>query len=241
MRLGAVLFALALFGAGLWAQSPGQSPSPATPGQVPSTPAAGGNDNPFPGESSEVPVIPVSSGAADTGNEAGDTAHPQRMSEVDSGTGAAVDPDGDPVRSPDGMGFTASDAGFSSSRSGLEGGAAGPEVDTVPGRSTKAKTRDQVVKENVDVGGFYLDRKNLAAALLRFQSAYTLDSEIPEAVYGLAEAERHLEQWAKAREHYTLFLAYDPEGPKSKGARKALDQLDKEHPAGVSESSAKRP
>ncbi len=188
-----------------------------------------------------MPVIPVSSGAADAANGGGDTAHPEKMSEVDSGTGAVVDPDGDPVRSPDGMGFAASDTGFSSSRSGLEGGAAGPEVDTVPGRSTKAKTRDQVVKEDVDVGGFYLERKNWEAALLRFQSAYTLDSESPEAVYGLAEAERHLEHWAKAREHYTLFLAFDPEGPKSKGARKALDQLDKEHPAGVDESTTKHP
>jgi tetratricopeptide (TPR) repeat protein len=140
-----------------------------------------------------------------------------------------VDPDGDPVRSPDAAGGGVDD-GFSSSRMGLASMAAGPDIEATPGKSAKAKTREQVVKDNVDVGEFYLERKNWKAALLRFQDAFTLDSESADAVFGMAEAEDHLEMVDKAREHFELFLAYDAEGPHGKAARKALEQIEREHP-----------
>ncbi len=159
------------------------------------------------------------------------------MSEVESGTGKPVDPDGDPVRTPEMA--SGEEAGFSSSRTGLNGAAAGPVVETTPGKSTKTKTRDEVVKDDVGVGEFYLEKKDWKAALMRFQSAFLLNSESPEAVFGLAEAERHMEMWDKAREHYWMFLSYDPGGGKAKAARKAVEQLEREHPAAGAKAGEK--
>jgi tetratricopeptide (TPR) repeat protein len=133
------------------------------------------------------------------------------------------------VRSPDAAGINGDDQ-FSSSRVGLTGAAAGPDVDSGPGKTGKVKTREQVVKENLDVGEFYLEKKDWKPALVRFQDAFTLDSESPDAIWGMAEAERRMNMFDKAEEHYELFLSYDPEGPHGKSARKALEQLLRDHP-----------
>ena len=220
-----------LFAAG---RSAAQTPTTQAPAQTsgeqkPGVPAGAG-DNPFPGENADVPILPVGTGAPDAGR-------PDGMSEVENGVAKAVDPDGDPVRTPEMDNGT--DVGFSSSRTGLSGAAAGPVVETTPGKSTKTKTRDEVVKDDVGVGEFYLEKKDWKAALMRFQSAFLLDSESPEAAFGLAEAERHMEMWDKAREHYWLFLSYDPGGSKAKAARKAVDQLEREHPASGAKAAEK--
>jgi hypothetical protein len=199
-------------------------------------------DNPFPGEDTDAPIIPVGPdpGAAGSGANRGDS----RGSRPDSGYGGDsgptprrdADPDGDPVRSPDGLAHTTDDDGYSSSRSGLNQMPAPDESDERPGKSTKNKTREQVIKEDVDVGGFYLDKKNWKAAQARFTAAFGLDSEDPDAVWGLAEAERHLQLYKEAAEHYKLFLSYDPDGPHHREARKALDEVEAARPS-VSVSS----
>jgi tetratricopeptide (TPR) repeat protein len=107
----------------------------------------------------------------------------------------------------------------------------GTEDDGTQGKSKKTKSRKEMFKEDLDVGHFYLDKKNWKAAQERFGAAFALDKEAPEAVWGLAEAERHLEMFDKAREHYELFLSYDPDGPHSRAARKALEQVESIRPA----------
>jgi tetratricopeptide (TPR) repeat protein len=134
------------------------------------------------------------------------------------------------VRTPDALGSFASDDGFSSSRSGLKQLPAEDDTERTPGSSAKVKTRVQLVKEDVDVGNYYLQRKNWKAAQSRFADAFGRDSEDPDAVLGLAEAERHLELFKEAAEHYKLFLTYDPDGPHSKAARKALDEVQAARP-----------
>lgn len=104
------------------------------------------------------------------------------------------------------------------------------ESDAKPGQSAHGKTREQLIKEDLDVGGYYMDRKNWKAAQSRFTSAFALDSENPEAVYGLAEVERHMQLYKEAAGHYKLFLSYDPDGPHSKAARKALEEVQSQHP-----------
>ena len=138
---------------------------------------------------------------------------------------------GDPMRSPDGAGGAAGgnavdDDGFSSSRSGIKASPDENEKDAKAGKSGKVKTRDEVLKEDIDVGNFYLDKRNWKGAQDRFASAFKLDAENENAVFGLAEAEQRLELYDKAREHYELFLSYDPDGPHSKVARKALEQVE---------------
>jgi Tfp pilus assembly protein PilF len=100
------------------------------------------------------------------------------------------------------------------------------DSDARPGKSTKNKTREQVLAEDVDVGNFYMDKKNWKAAQTRFASALALDTESPEAVWGLAEAERHLQLYKDAAVHYRLFLSYDPDGPHGKAARKGLEEAE---------------
>jgi tetratricopeptide (TPR) repeat protein len=50
-----------------------------------------------------------------------------------------------------------------------------------------------------------------------------LDPENPEVYWGLAEAERHLGDFARAKENYLKLLDYDPDGPHGKQARKELN------------------
>jgi hypothetical protein len=202
------------------APTPGQSAKPDAPAAKP------GSDNPFPGEDTNVPIIPApgspGSDAGSGGNPGGDAGRTPRRD---------FDPDGDPVRSPDLPGNYAPDDGFSSSRNGLKQMPVENDSDGAPGKSSKNKTREQRVKEDLDVGSFYLERKDWKGAEARFQSAFALDSENPDAVWGLAEAERHLQLYKESAEHYKLFLAYDPDGKRGREARKDLEEVQAAKPA----------
>lgn len=201
------------------APQPAQNTKPDSPAAKPTS------DNPFPGEDENVPIIPApgtpannDSSGANNGADSGRT--PRRD----------ADPDGDPVRTPDPLGHYASgepgDGGFSSSRSGLKQVPAEDDSDERPGKSTRNKTREQLVKEDVDVGSFYLDKKDWKGAQGRFQSAFALDHESSDAVWGLAEAERHLHLYKESAEHYKLFLAYDPDSKRGREARKSLQEVE---------------
>jgi tetratricopeptide (TPR) repeat protein len=130
------------------------------------------------------------------------------------------------VRTPDAPGLTDND-GFSSSRAGLPSSLpVEDDSDGKPGKSTKNKTREQLIQENLDVGSFYLEKGDWKAAQLRFAAAFGLDNENPNAVWGLAEAERHERMYKEAAAHYQLFLSYDPDGPHGKAARKGLEEVE---------------
>jgi tetratricopeptide (TPR) repeat protein len=187
---------------------PAQNPagSNSFPGEEPKTVQQPGNANSFPGEE------PAANGGARRG------------------VNAADDPDGDPVRSPDGPGNVIQDDGFSSSRTGLTPGLDESSTENKPGSSTKTKTRAEVLKDDLDVGSFYLSKKDWKGAQLRFTAAFELDKENPDAVWGLAEAEKHLQLYAQATDHYKLFLSYDPDGPHSREAEKSLQQVESARP-----------
>lgn len=208
------------------AAKPAQNPKPDAAKPDAAKPAS---ENPFPGEVTDVPIIPVPggpvAGAPGSGTGGGDAG---RIPRRDS------NPDGDPVRSPDLPGNFTSDDGFSSSRSGLKGMAAEDDNDARPGNSAKHRTREQTIKEDLDVGSYYLDRKNWKAAQSRFASAFALDAENADAVWGLAEAERHLQLYKDSAEHYKLFLSYDPDGPHGREARKALEEVEAAKPGQAS-------
>jgi Tfp pilus assembly protein PilF len=88
--------------------------------------------------------------------------------------------------------------------------------------TTKEPTHKEAASEDVNVGGYYLDKKNWRAALSRFQSALVLDPENPDVFWGLAEAERHLGNFADARAHYRVVVEYDPDSKHGREALKAL-------------------
>jgi hypothetical protein len=175
--------------------------------------------NPFPVDTSNVPVMPSSGTAAvpeGTGNGA------------DSGAAAIAGEDSDPARSPDDAAPASGDGNQeSSSLTGLD--RLVPAADDEPtGRKGKQAAKEpehqETASEDINVGSYYLDEKNWKAALSRYQSAMVLDPENPDVYWGLAEAERNLGQFAGARAHYQRVVDYDPDSKHGKEARKALKE-----------------
>jgi len=201
------------------AGTPGQA-KPAAPKPV--APQTG--SNPFPEDTNSVPVL---------------TAKPD-SSTGDGGNGAAFsrtplpEEDLDPVRSPDDAVATPSamDGGSSSSLAGLDRLLPGPDDDEKErdqkGKGTKRKlavkepSQKEAASKDIEVGGYYLETKNWKAAESRFESAMVLDPDNPDVFWGLAEAERHLGNFADARTHYQTVLVYDPDSKHGKDARKEL-------------------
>lgn len=174
--------------------------------------------NPFPEDEGNVPVMP-SSNAPDVPSGATGEAHV-----------SAPAVDSDPVRSPDDETRGASGdnvSGFSSSASGTDDILTPPPDDT---QGKKKKQDDAEIetfpkenpKEDMDVGSYYMDQKNWRGALSRFQSAMVLAPDNPDVYWGMAECERHLGQFAAARENYKKVMEYDPGSRHAKEAKKAL-------------------
>lgn len=198
-------------------------------GGVPQKPATGGaanpsNANPFPEDTKDVPVLPAASGPAVPVNK-DDAAAPPRGKVLFSSD------DLDPVRSPDDPEpeIAADQPGESSSSlKGLEGILPRPDDDRPSGKKKKGAramepaAHEETAKEDISVGGYYLEKKNWKAAQSRFQSAMVLDPEDPEVYWGLAESAYHLGDYASARDWYSKLLDYDPDGPHGKQARKAM-------------------
>jgi tetratricopeptide (TPR) repeat protein len=215
---------------GLVAQNPAGTDSSAADknkpadSQKPSGAAPQSSANPFPGDTSNVPVLPSKP----------DQAPPEGANyetrDSDAGNLAVLPTmDTDPVRSPDDPFPAASAAEGQESSSSLNNiDSLLPPPDTEqPGKKHRHAPKEEpahqeTAKSDIDVGSFYLDQKNWRAALSRFQSALVLDPEEPEVYWGLAEAERNLGQYAQARQHYERLLEYDPDGKHGKQARKAL-------------------
>lgn len=186
----------------------GQSSKPA--------PKPTSGDNPFPEDTTSIPVIPVSPAPASS----------DRSSDSDANSSSPLPAtDRDPARSPEdpsaGADAASQDGESSSSFSGMDRLLPQPETDANV-KNKKQPTSQEAAAHDVEVGGYYLDRKDWKAALSRFQSALVLDPENPEVYWGLGEAERHLGDNAKARTDYRQLLNYDPDGPHGKEARKLL-------------------
>jgi tetratricopeptide (TPR) repeat protein len=84
------------------------------------------------------------------------------------------------------------------------------------------------VKEDVEVGTLYLQMGNFPGAYQRFKEASTLAPENADAMFGLAEAARHLKKRDEALANYQLFLQVVTSGSKAKDARKAVASLEKD-------------
>jgi tetratricopeptide (TPR) repeat protein len=193
-----------------------QSPAQQQPAQTnPPT-----NANPFPEDTDSVPVMPTRT-PSELAPGAGD----------ESANGLIPMPpeDADPVRSPEDAAAAAesSDSGSSSSLTGV-GDRPSPDDDTAHPGKHKGKQEEVVPEhhetaaEDENVGGYYLSNKNWKGALSRFQSALVLDPYNPDVYWGLAESERHLGDFADARDNYKKVMEYDPGSRHAKESGKAL-------------------
>jgi tetratricopeptide (TPR) repeat protein len=209
---------------GLCAQSaktqktPPPAPKPAAnaPAPAASSQSSPSEANPFPGETTSVPILPHTPGAFNTPAD-------------DANAGANVhlpSTDLDPVSSPDdAVADTGSVSGFSDSSSGLDQILKPPPNQGKLGKGAPAPTMPkETAKQDISVGNYYLSTHDWKGALSRFESALVLAPENPEVFWGLAECQRHLGQFAEARTNYLKVMEYDPDSKHSKDARKYLKQ-----------------
>lgn len=118
------------------------------------------------------------------------------------------------------QGSSGSSGAYSSSQSGLQG------LD-IPKTNSDAKALQDpnLGKKDTQVGLFYLKTGDYRGAYERFVEATRIDPENPDAVFGLAEAARHLDRRDEAIRNYLLYLNALPDGPRAKAARKGLKDL----------------
>jgi hypothetical protein len=187
--------------------------------QTPARTQTQSNQNPFPEDTSDIPVMPTRN---TPGTIPGDSDE-SRAARIPM----AVD-DVDPVRSPEDGGSAAENQqGSSSSLAGMSGLLPPSDDDTQPVKHNRrgeknAPEHQETAAEDENVGSYYLDNKDWKAALSRYQSAMVLDPDNPDVYWGLAEAERHLGNFADARANYQKVIDYDPGSRHAKEARKAL-------------------
>jgi len=177
------------------------------------------DSNPFPDDTTNVPVVPTTAQPAAA-------PPPSEPENTGAETTSLLKNDSDPVHSPDDAVETDTSAsGFSSSLAG-SGDVNIPDDDRPEKhrRSQQQPAAHQVTaKENEDVGEYELGRKNFKAALSRFESALVTDSENPDVYWGIAEAQRGLGKYADAKANYQKVVDYDdPESKHSKEAKKLL-------------------
>ena len=218
----AVLLGCMVFVSGVLAQAPASDVPGQTKPPVPKPAGPQTGSNPFPVDTNSIPVL----AAKPDGSEV------EGDSSASFGRTALPDEDLDPVRSPDDevAAPSAMDSGSSSSLAGLDKLLPGPDDDekdkdqkeTKRKLNVKEPSHKEAASKDIDVGGYYLETKNWKAAESRFESAMVLDPDNPEVFWGLAEAERHLGNFADARTHYQTVLIYDPDSKHGKDARKAL-------------------
>ena len=178
------------------------------------SPQAG--SNPFPDDTSNVPVMPKS------------LTEDVAPGALNDAAASLPGDDVDPVKSPD----QASDE--SGNPQVMESTSAAKDLDSLlpkPGEDepgnrkskTEAPEHQETAKEDISVGKYYLDNKNWKAALSRFQSALVLAPDEPDVYWGLAESDRHLGNFAEARANYLKVIDYDPGSKHAKDAKKALE------------------
>src|SRR5271157_6029800 len=90
-----------------------------------------------------------------------------------------------------------------------------------PGKVLTAEQKKaQQASEDIEVGYFYMNKKNYRAAESRLQEAAELKPDAAAAWVGLAQAEQKLHKDDAARESYEFFLNLTPDGPDAEKVRK---------------------
>lgn len=112
------------------------------------------------------------------------------------------------------------------SSSGLKGFEPPPMLDTLKGDEGDGTTANPArARKDTQVGTFYSQTGDYKGAYDRFAEAVRIDPGNADAVFGLAEAARHLNRRDEAIRNYRLYLAALPDGPRAKDVRKALKEM----------------
>jgi tetratricopeptide (TPR) repeat protein len=99
------------------------------------------------------------------------------------------------------------------------------EGSPAPEPATPMTYNPKLARKDAQIGDFYLESGNYKGAYDRFLEANRSDPGNAEAVFGLAEAARHLKYRDEALRNYHLYLSALPNGPHAKEIRKALREM----------------
>jgi hypothetical protein len=106
-------------------------------------------------------------------------------------------------------------SGFSSSETLHDEGSSGESPAPNPTR----------VKQDVKVAQFYWGLGNYEGSYLRYKDAVVYAPQDPETWFGLAESERMLGKYVKAKQDYQHYLALAPQGSKARQVEKEIAKL----------------
>jgi tetratricopeptide (TPR) repeat protein len=90
--------------------------------------------------------------------------------------------------------------------------------------TAEQKTAQQA-SEDIEVGYFYMNKKNYRAAESRLQEAAELKPDAAAAWVGLAQAQQKLGKNEAARQSYEEYLKLIPDGAGAEQAKKAMAEL----------------
>jgi tetratricopeptide (TPR) repeat protein len=126
----------------------------------------------------------------------------------------------------------AAEAGDSSSKDAgtlLEDGASRPPAHSSTANSAVTEMRPydpHKAAKDVEVGVYYLKRKNYRAALDRLNEALLYKPNDAEATFHLAETQEKLELYALAYQNYKSYLNLIPGGPYTKDAQEGMKRIE---------------
>jgi tetratricopeptide (TPR) repeat protein len=211
-----------------------------SPQQAPQQPNPQKDANPFPTDTTDVPVLPSRENPTPAAPPNGSYSNTEQVEDAHY----PLQSDNDPVASPDeAIAGENSDGQMSSSSvKSLDSILPPPDVEEPGKKGKKGGEIEGAPKESaaqdINVAKYYLDNKNWRAALSRYQSAMVLAPEDPEVYWGLAVSQHHMGDYAAARTNYEKVIEYDPDSKHAKEAKKALKEPElanakPAHPAGA--------
>jgi tetratricopeptide (TPR) repeat protein len=185
--------------------------------------------NPFPTDTTNVPVMPSRENPEPNVPRNAPTSTADQIEDAHY----PVPGDSDPVASPDAAPAELNNQGqVSSSNTNSLDSILPPPGDDEAGKKGKKgsdaleEKPQETAAQDISVARYYLDNKNWRAALSRYQSALVLAPEDPEVYWGLAVSQQHMGDFANARANYEKVIEYDPDSKHAKEARKALKEPD---------------
>jgi tetratricopeptide (TPR) repeat protein len=95
-----------------------------------------------------------------------------------------------------------------------------------PGKPlSEEQEHEQQAAKDIDVGYYYLNQKNYAAAESRLKEAVELKPDAAPAYIGLGQAQQKLGKSEAARESYEAYLKLEPDGHDADKVKRALADL----------------
>jgi len=201
-------------------QTPSQAPDQAKP-CPPSAPAAkksAAEQFPFPGAPARPTPPPDSPSPTTTPSDAASqhpfpTQPPPKLPGDDSSSSSSSSGGDDPAAAPGDDPASKGDP---------------PEGTSVHRKLPKVKrvqTDDERVDEDLAVARFYLHDENYQGAYLRAKDAVSIQPDYSATHFALAEIAQKMKRNDEAIAEYQTYLKLDPDGEKSKAAKKALAEL----------------